>query len=181
VPFRGLHESGTVPDDGRFEARVEAGGGAVSGLSPRGAPFVEIGGALGGSGWGGGVTFRYVPPSEAITDGDQGLRVRAVGGRAAAYHAPLSFVRVSVGLSAYQLEARGLGIRYPTTDQVWLFAPEAEAAARTQLGASWALALALNGRLGINTPRFEVQPETEVFRVPRVGGGAVLRIEWNPR
>jgi hypothetical protein len=102
----------------------------------------------------------------------------AVGGRVAGYHDPWPFLRGALGLSAYWLQAKGVGISQPNTDTVWLLAPEVEVTARAALTATWALALGLQGRLALNRPSFQVQPETEVYQLPRWGAGAIFRIEW---
>jgi hypothetical protein len=161
-----------------LEAFVAAGLGAAVGLSPDPTLAFELEGGLGSRGWGGVVSARYLAPSEATTEGDAGVRVESVGGRAAAYYRVVPRLRAAVGLSAYRMRARGVGIRHPSTDTVWLLAPELELALVLPLTQSFAAAFGLIGRAGLNTPSFQIQPETEVFELPRFGAMGLFRIEW---
>lgn len=160
---------------------VAAGFGAAVGLSPEPTLMFELEAGLGSHDWGGLVGARYLTPSEATTQGDAGVRVESFGGRVAVFYRVMPRLRATGGLSAYRMEARGVGIRYPSTDTVWLFAPELELALVVPLGVDWAAAFGLVGRVGFSTPSFQIQPETEVFELPRFGALGVFRIEWTRR
>lgn len=160
---------------------VAGGLGAALGLSPHPTLVFDLEGGLGRGAWGVVVNARYLTPSEATTQGDAGVRVESFGGRAAAHYRVVSRLRVAGGLSAYRIQARGVGIRYPNTDVVWLIAPEIEVALGVPLSTEWSVVLGLAGRVGFTMPSFQIQPEIEVFQLPRVGGLGVFRVEWAPR
>jgi hypothetical protein len=79
------------------------------------------------------------------------------------------------------LTAKGTGIRYPSTDSVWLVAPELEVMFIARLSPHWAAEIGPQGRIGVTVPTFQVEPETEVFQVPRFGAAVVFRLQWGPR
>ncbi len=153
----------------------------ATGLSPNPAPLTELGGALGSSSFGGSLVLRYLLPTEAKTHGGLGLQIQSLGARLSAFYAPGGLVRCEAGVSAYRLRAEGTGVPYPTPDSVWLVAPEVELAVVGALSRSWSAELGLHGRVGVTRPRFEIRPETEVFRLPRLGAGAIFRVSWTRR
>ena len=50
-----------------------------------------------------------------------------------------------------------------------------------QFHPAWALELGPQGRVGLTQPTFQVEPETEVFQVPRFGAALVFRVQWGWR
>jgi hypothetical protein len=90
-------------------------------------------------------------------------------------------LRAEAGLAVYRLTARGTGISHPTTDSVWLAAPELEVMFVARLSPAWALELGPQGRVGLTQPTFQVEPEKEVFQVPRFGAALVFRVQWGWR
>ncbi len=161
--------------------RLAAGGGAALGLSPEVALLLELGAAFGSEAWGGSLVLKYLPPSSATTDGDLGLELETVGGRSGVFYAPLPFMRVEAGLAVYRLTARGTGISHPTTDSVWLAAPELEVLFVARLSRAWALEVGPQGRVGLTQPTFQVEPDKDVFQVPPVGAALVFRVQWGWR
>jgi len=161
--------------------RIAAGGGLATGLSPDPALLLEFGAAYGSEAWGGALVLKYLPKSSATTEGDAGLELQTIGGRSGIFYAPLSFLRVEGGLAVYRLSATGTGIRYPTTDSVWMAAPELEVMFVAQLNRSWALEVGPQGRVGLTQPTFQVDPQTEVFQLPRFGAALVFRVQLGLR
>lgn len=161
--------------------RVAAGGGVASGLSPDAALLFELGGALGSNRWGGSLVFKYLPNDAATTEGNVGLELETLGARAGGFLAPFEFLRVEAGVAVYRLTALGTGVRYPDTDSVWLVAPELEVVFVARLSPHWALEAGPQGRVGLTRPTFQVEPETEVFQVPRFGAAVVFRLQWASR
>jgi hypothetical protein len=153
----------------------------ASGLSPDAALLFELGGALGTKQWGGSLVFKYLPKDAATTEGNLGLEMETFGARPGGYFAPLAFLRVEAGVAVYRLTAQGTGIRYPTTDSVWFVAPELEIMFVARLSPHWGLEIGPQGRVGLSTPTFQVEPETEVFQVPRFGAAVVFRLLWGSR
>ncbi|HEU5073902.1 MAG TPA: hypothetical protein VFU02_07010 [Polyangiaceae bacterium] len=180
-PVPRVPDSLPASEAGGYYLRLAAGGGATTGLSPELALLLELGVAYGSETWGGSVVMKYLPPSSATTEGDLGLELETIGGRSGLFYAPLSFLRVEAGLAVYRLTARGTGITHPSTDSVWMAAPELEVMAVVRLSTSWALELGPQGRVGLTQPTFRVQPETEVFQVPRFGAALVFRVQWGWR
>lgn len=169
------------PGDEANYLRVAAGGGVATGLSPEVALLFELGAAFGSEVWGGAVGLKYLPSSSATTEGELGLDLETIGVRSGAFYAPLSFLRVEAGLAVYRLTARGTGISHPTTDSVWMAAPELELMAVARLTAAWSLEIGPQGRVGLTQPTFQVEPETEVFQLPRFGAALVFRVQWGWR
>ena len=161
--------------------RVAAGGGGATGLSPDVAWLLELGVAFGSPTWGGAVLVKYLPPISSRTEGDLGLELETIGGRLGIFYAPVAFLRLEGGLAVYRLTARGTGISHPTTDSVWMAAPELETMFVARLSPAWALELGPQGRVGLTKPTFQVKPETEVFQVPRFGAALVFRVQWGWR
>jgi len=161
--------------------RLAAGGGVATGLSPDPALLLEFGAAYGSDAWGGALMLKYLPKSSATTEGDVGLELHTIGGRSGIFYAPVSFLRVEGGLAVYRLSATGTGIRYPTTDSVWVAAPELEVMFVAHLTQAWALEVGPQGRVGLTQPTFQVDPETEVFQLPRFGAALVFRVQLGLR
>lgn len=158
--------------------RLATGAGAAAGLSPDIALQLELGAAFGSDVWGGSVMVKYLPQRSATTEGELGLDIETIGGRSGVYYSPLSFLRLEAGLAVYRLTARGTGIRRPSTDSVWLAAPELELVFVARLSSAWALEVGPQGRVGLTQPSFQVEPYKEVFQVPRFGGALVFRVQW---
>jgi len=171
----------TAPEPSEYYWRLAVGGGATTGLSPDIALVLELGAAFGSEVWGGSLVLKYLPQSSSTTDGDLGLDLETVGGRSGILYAPVSFLRLEAGLAVYRLTARGTGISHPTTDSVWLAAPELEVMFRAQLSRAWALEIGPQGRVGLTQPTFQVEPEKEVFQVPRFGAALIFRVQWGWR
>lgn len=169
------------PVDEANYLRIAAGGGAATGLSPEVALLLELGAAFGSEKWGGAVRLKYLPSSSATTEGELGLDLESIGGRSGVFYAPFPFLRVEAGLAVYRLTARGTGISHPTTDSVWMAAPELELMAVARLNTAWSLELGPHGRVGLTQPTFQVEPQTEVFQVPRFGAALVFRVQWGWR
>ena len=161
--------------------RFAAGGGVATGLSPDAALLLELGAAYGSEVWGGSLLLKVLPRSSATTQGEVGLDLETIGGRPGLFYAPLSYLRAEVGLAIYRLTARGTGISDPTTDSVWMAAPELEVVFIARLSPAWALELGPQGRVGLTRPTFEITPETEVFQIPRFGAALVFRVQWGLR
>lgn len=157
--------------------QLGGGGGVFVGLTPKPSLGLEVLGGLSGSRWGSHVALRLLPPQSANTHGEMGLRQTVAGARVSLSHRAPAWLRLSAGLSAYWMFASGIGVAHPQSDQVAFFAPELELAAAVFQGKVLG-ELALNGRVGIVQPRFEVASFTTIYEVPRWGGAGVFRILW---
>lgn len=160
---------------------VGVAAGAAWGLSPSVAPLFEALGTLHIKSWGASLALRYVPPTQELTSDEVGMRVQSFGARAAALFMPTSWLSLQAGLTVYGMIAEGIEVRSPKTDLVWVTAPELElAGSPLQLG-DFTAEFALQGRIALNRPVFQLQPDTEVYRTPRFGAAVLFRINWSPR
>ncbi len=170
-------------DEQRPKARALAfqlggGGGVFMGITPRPSLGLEMLTGVSGNQWGAYVALRLLPPQSAATQGNLGLRQTVWGGRLSLSHREPAWLRVSAGLSAYWILASGIGVAQSQSDQVGFFAPEVELAAVIFDEGKVQGEIALQGRVGLTQPRFEVSPRTTVYEVPRWGGGGLFRIMW---
>jgi hypothetical protein len=88
---------------------------------------------------------------------------------------------VSAGLAAYWIHATGIGVANPQSDQVGMVAPEAEVATTLLQRDDVALEGALQGRFALLQPRFEVEPATTVYQLPRFGLTGLFRVVWGAK
>lgn len=149
-------------------------GGAVA-LFPKPAFFAELSGGLVLGRAGTSLSVRYLPRSKANTSESLGIQLEAWGGRLGAFYEPLRWLRADLGLGVTYLIGTGLGVRNPGSDGVWLFAPELDASARLLAEDPFSLDLGLRGWVALNTPRFEIDGEGEIYRVPPAGAAFFLR------
>lgn len=149
-------------------------GGAVS-LLPNPAFFAEVAGAalLGPAGL--SLAVRYFPPSSSTVSGPVGIRLDAWAGRVGVLYEPIPNLRADLGCSATYLVGEGVGVRSPGRDGVWLFAPELDLSAPVLRRRIWSLEVGLRGWVGVNTPRFEINGEGEIYRAPPAGAALFLR------
>lgn len=170
-----------------FNARsywAGAGGGVEVNLAPHPAWLIEVHGALASGPVGVSVAGRYLPPNTAdeLTDQQHGLRFEALGVRLGLMYRPARWARVEAALGVDRLRAEGRGVRRPSSDNVWLAAPDLEL---TFIPLRWqgiAWELAIRGRVAINRPRFIVEPDAvEVYRLPRFGATGLFRMNWGGR
>lgn len=168
-------------DKAAWRPALGVGAGVAFGLSPQVAPLLEVMGALNLKRWGASLALRYVPPTQELTNDDLGVRVQSFGLRAAALFTPTGWLRVQAGLAVYGMLATGIGVRYPASDLVWLTTPELELAVSPVQISDFTLEFVLQGRLALNRPVFQVEPDIEVYRTPRLGAAALFRINWSPR
>jgi hypothetical protein len=155
------------------------GAGVVTGLGPKAALIVELGGALFGDTLGAGARLGYLPQSESRTQGDRGLRLWSVGGAIEASYLAAEWLRLDLGISGYRMSATGIGISDPASDVVWSFAPEVGIGVVPWRPRPLALEVGLLGRVGLNRPRFELSPSEPVYQTPRFGLAALFRLKWS--
>lgn len=158
--------------------------GAELGLAPAPAAVLEVHGALRWHRFGARLLGRYYSSQSAenLTPEGYGLRWSAWGTRFSGFFQPFPWLRADVGLRLDLLQARGLQMRTPNSDQIWLPSPELELAWIPVSWASWALELGLRGRVGLRQPRFALEPDRAVIhQVPRWGAAALFRLSWENR
>lgn len=157
----------------RGEAAL-AVGGAVA-LFPKPAFFAELSGGLLVGRAGTSLSLRYLPPSESRTQGSPGIRLEGWAGRLGVLYEPMAWLRADLGLGVTYLMGAGTGVRAPAEDGVWLFAPELDLAGRVFARGPFAFDAGVRGWVALNAPRFEVDGEGEIYRVPPAGAALFLR------
>ncbi len=155
------------------EGFVFAAGGATWGSAPATSGLASWGGGVRWGTWGASAAVRWIPPTSHNTRDELGLRLSGWGARLAGSWDPTEIFHLVLGVSVTRFEARGLGVVRPATDDVYLPAAEAEVWLRPFRWRHWALDGVIRGRWGLTRPRFEIEPETVVYVVPR-GGASVL-------
>jgi len=162
----------------RLEGNLAAGVGVAAGVVPNVTGAVELrGGVLAGL-FGASLGVRYFPARFVAVEG-RGVEVWGLGLRGAAVVAPLSVLRVSVGLDADHLSGRGSGaITRPGRDSAWTVAPSAELAGIPFRTEHLALEVAAEGRYALARPVFVVTGFQDLYRVPSWGMLLVLRGAW---
>lgn len=158
--------------------QLGAGAGGYYGLTPDPHLGVEVLAGVVSGRWGGHLAAKILPPRSMTVRGELGLRETVWGARLGASFGPVSWLRGSVGVSAYWISAQGLGINEPLSDSLGLVAPELELAVTALEEPAFRAEFALQGRVGLTKPRFEVEPDGIVYQLPRLGAAGVLRILW---
>jgi hypothetical protein len=154
------------------------GGGAVIGFLPELAPLLELDGSVERGRFGATVALRLATATEARTDDGRGARLHAIGGRLAFLVAPWPIARFQAGIELLRVSGEGLGSDATLTDAAWSLAPFIEGALRPlRLSHVW-LEVGVAGAWAVLRPRFEILDYGVVYRVPRFGGSAVLRLGW---
>lgn len=181
-PARQVSVTNQEPLNERNGTNIELhlGAGAVLGATPKLAFGSEVGGLLVIERWVLSAITRYVPPTTTDADTDVRMRTFVWEGRVGAGYEVTSKIRCQVGLSALWVRGRAVGIRYPEADSVWVLASELELAVQVAQWDDFGLDVALQGRISLNAPRFEVEPDSVVFAVPRVGASGFFRVKWAP-
>lgn len=157
------------------------GGGVMLGLTPDATWGAEVLLGFSRAAWSYDLAFRFLPPHSTRTQGVLGLRQWVGGTRVSVGHPLGGWVRVSAGLAAYWIHATGIGVANPQSDQVGMVAPEAEVATTLLQRDDVALEGALQGRFALLQPRFEVEPATTVYQLPRFGLTGLFRVVWGAK
>jgi len=189
VPARAAQSSEPTPERSvapgtspQLRAEVTIGGGAVVELLPALAPSVELSGALAYGDFGVALAARYLAPAEGGSGGTHSVEVQGLGGRLTAFYDPARFLRLSAGLAADRLQGQGLGSAVRGSSEAGIaLAILVEAAAIPVRFEPFFASVAISGHYALVRPSFEITGYGEVFRVPRVGGGGVMRLGWEFR
>jgi hypothetical protein len=128
--------------------------------------------------WGAALSLRYWPQRSGSREG-RGFDVSGFGGRAAALFRIAPALNSWVGLELNRLEGEGApGVSGRDADVAWQLAPVLGASLiawdihylRIEVGAA--------GRLSLLRPRFVVTGFGDLYRVPVLGGDAIIRGVW---
>jgi hypothetical protein len=161
-----------------WRGRLGAGGGAIVGLVPAVAPVIELSGLVERSQWGALLSLRHATLTESEAQAGRGVEVRAFGGRAGVTYHPVEFGRLSLGVEADFMVGRGTGVTTPLSDTAWSLAPSLELAAIPLQIEGLRLELAVQGRVALLRPRFQVEGVGDVYRVPQFGAAGLLRVAY---
>ena len=88
-------------------------------------------------------------------------------------------MRFSAGVAADRLDGQGLGSAVRGSSEAGVaLAVVVEAAATPVRFEPFFISVAISGHYALVRPSFEIAGYGEVFRVPPVGGGGVVRLGW---
>jgi hypothetical protein len=161
-----------------FVASVALGTGLALGVVPGADAAFELRGGVSRGPFGGSFAARYLPARFVSSDG-RGVDIQGVGFRLAGVVSPVRILALSAGLDADWLSGSGrTGIDKPSSDSAWTLAPSLEAALIPFETRHLALELALEGRLALQRPHFEVTGFRQVYEVPPWGMFAFARGGW---
>jgi hypothetical protein len=156
---------------------ITLGGGAVIGFLPALAPSLELSGAVAYGDLGLALGARYLAPTEESAGGTHAVEVRGLGARLAAFYDVARFVRLSAGVAADRLDGQGLGSAVRGSSEAGVaLALVVETAVTPVRLESFFMTVAISGHYALVRPSFEIAGYGEVFRVPPVGGGGVVRL-----
>lgn len=158
---------------------VQLGTGVILGVTPKLSFAAEAGAGLMLNRFALTLLGRYAPASTTTARAATKLRADVWGARLGAGYDLTSGLRITLGIVGYRIQAKAVDIRYPVADSVWFLAPEIEAAVEVVEWQSWRGEIAVQGRVAVNTPRFEIEPnDAVIYAVPRWGSSAFFRIKW---
>jgi hypothetical protein len=161
---------------------ITIGGGAMIAFLPALAPSLELSGALAYGDFGLALAARYLAPAEESAGGTHAVEVQGLGARLAAFYDPARFVRFSAGASADRLVGEGLGSAVRGSSEAGVaLALVVEAEATPVRLPPFFISAAISGHYALTRPSFEIAGYGEVFRVPPIGGGGVVRLGWEFR
>jgi hypothetical protein len=157
---------------------VAIGAGLALGVLPGVAGAFELRGGLSSGRFGAVLAGRYLPARFVEAEG-RGVDIQGVGLRVAGSFQVLPPLIVSAGVDADWLSGRGTtGIASPETDSAWAVAPSMELALIPIQTKDLAIEVAVEGRLALQRPRFEVTGFRQVYEVPDWGMFALARGVW---
>ncbi len=155
-----------------------AGIGLSAGTVPSASAVLEARAGLDPAPFGLALSARYWPGSGAESDGRR-VHVTAVGGRVAALVELGSALHASLGLEVDRLSGTGQeGVSGRSSDTVWLLAGALELNVIPWSVDDLRLELGFGTQLALVRPRFVVDGYGDVYEVPPVGGGAIIRAVW---
>jgi len=155
-----------------------AGIGLSGGTVPGASAVLDLRAGLDPAPVGFALSARYWPGSEAEEDG-RSVHVTGLGGRAAALIELGSVFHTSLGLEIDRLAGTGQeGVLGRGTASVWLLSGALELTVIPWSVEGIRLELGLGAQLALVRPRFVVSGFGNVYEVPPVGGGAIIRAVW---
>lgn len=169
----------SIPSDSPpLQPTLALGAGLALGVVPNADAAFELRAGLMRGLLGASLAVRYLPPRFVSTEG-RGVDIQGLGFRLAGVVTPWPALALSAGLDADWLSGTGTsGIDKPSTDSAWTLAPSLEAALIPFKNNHLALELAVEGRLALQRPHFEVTGFRQVYEVPRFGLFALARGSW---
>jgi hypothetical protein len=163
----------------RWLVGTAVGGGGTLGLLPALAPRVELSGSLEREPMGALIALHYLSRVDEQAASGRGVGVTAVGGRLAMLVIPVRFIRFAAGAELDWLHGAGVGSAQRLSDTAWAVAALAEVAGVPLRLGHARIELALSGQWNFVRPRFEIVGYGEVYRVPNLGGSALIRLAWS--
>ena len=168
--------SGSPPP---LRADVWVGAGAAFSLLPQLSPLLEVSGAVARGALGIALSARYLTPTDERASDAYGVRVEGFGARLAALYEPAPFVRLHAGAALDHLSGRGFGSAVEDVSGSGVaLAAALEAAVIPLREGPVRLAVGLSGHYALLRPSFEITGYGRIFRMPPLGGGAVVRLGW---
>jgi hypothetical protein len=165
-------------DGPRWRGSAAIGAGLALGVLPGAAGAFEVRGGLANGRFGASLAARYLPPRFVEAEG-RGVDIQGLGFRLAASFELIPELVLSAGVDADWLSGSGItGITRPQTDSAWAVAPSLELALIPFQTAHLALELAVEGRLAMQRPTFEVTGFRPVYELPNWGMFALARGVW---
>jgi hypothetical protein len=158
---------------------LSGGAGLAVGIVPGPTAVLELrAGAMVGN-FGLSLSGKFMPARYVASEG-RGADIRAFGLRAALGMRPVESLWVSAGFDADLLIGKGdPGITDPGEDSAWTLAPSLELAVIPINTSHLALEIALQGRVAVQRPVFEVTGFREIYQVPPIGMLSVARGVWH--
>jgi hypothetical protein len=154
------------------------GAGVALGVLPGVSGAFELRGGLSMGRFGASFAARYLPARSASAEG-RSVDIQGVGLRLAGSFALGPAVVLSAGVDADWLSGIGsTGVAAPRTDSAWAVAPSLEFALIPFRTEHLAVEAAIEGRLALQRPTFEVTGFREVYEVPSLGMFGLARGVW---
>jgi hypothetical protein len=154
------------------------GAGIALGVLPGLSGAFELRGGLSVGPFGASLAGRYLPARSASAEG-RSVDIQGVGFRLAGSVELGSAVVLSAGVDADWLSGSGsTGVAVPRTDSAWAVSPSLELALIPFRTEHLAIEMAVEGRLALQRPAFEVTGFREVYEVPSLGMFALARGVW---
>jgi hypothetical protein len=167
-----------APAPGELHAGLELGAGVSGGVLPDLGGAFDVGGRLEALPWALDVSVRYWPERSQSRE-SRTVDVSALGVRVAALYRAAAALNVLVGFEVNRLVGEGAeGVSGRNTDVVWQLAPTAGLSLITWDIGLLRLEIGASGRLSVARPSFVVTGFGTLYRVPALGGDAIIRGVW---
>ncbi len=154
------------------------GAGLALGVLPGVAGAFEVRAGLAVGPVGASLAGRYLP-ARFVSDEGRGVDIRGIGFRLAGSYELIPELVLSAGLDADWLSGSGItGIATPQTDSAWAVAPSLELALIPFRTNHLAVEVAVEGRVALQRPTFEVTGFRQVYEVPQLGMFGLARGVW---